>query len=452
MANPGYVRSTDGVDTDNGSTWALANATASGAMTDAVAGDRIFFSQVHAESTAAAVTINCPGTLASPCQLICANDAAEPPTAVATTGVVAVTGANSLTVNGCFYAYGLTFSAGSAANNSSLFLAQSDNNHQHHKSCGFTLANSNASGRITIGASSTSTETSLLTENCTFTFGATSQGFNLRMGHFVFRGGAIAGSAITALIATTMVTSIDALFDGVDLSAGAAAMNLLPSGVAASGRVIFRNIKLPPSWTGGLLAGAPVNMSFRAELHNGDATDTTYRMWVETYAGSIKSETAVVRSGGASDGDVPLSWRMAGSANCRYPLIALDAPEIARRFPGTSAEVSAWVPGATKTVTVEVLTDGVTLTNADFAVEVQYLGTNGYPLGVVTSSAKADVLAAATAYPASSESWDTTGLTSPVKQTVSVSITPWEKGVLLVTLKLTKASTTIYVCPKIMVA
>jgi hypothetical protein len=41
MANPGYVRSTDGSDADNGSTWALANATLAGAMTDAAAGDRI---------------------------------------------------------------------------------------------------------------------------------------------------------------------------------------------------------------------------------------------------------------------------------------------------------------------------------------------------------------------------------------------------------------------------
>jgi len=34
MANPGYVRSTDGSNADNGSTWALANADLAGAMAD----------------------------------------------------------------------------------------------------------------------------------------------------------------------------------------------------------------------------------------------------------------------------------------------------------------------------------------------------------------------------------------------------------------------------------
>ena len=52
-----YVRSTDGNNADNGSTWALAKATIAGAAAIDAAGDTVFVSDAHAESTAGAVTL-----------------------------------------------------------------------------------------------------------------------------------------------------------------------------------------------------------------------------------------------------------------------------------------------------------------------------------------------------------------------------------------------------------
>lgn len=178
-------------------------------------------------------------------------------------------------------------------------------------------------------------------------------------------------------------------------------------------------------------------------MYNCDAGDTNYRLWVEDSSGSTKSETVVVRTGGANDGTTPLSWKMATNANAEYPGMVSHAPEIV-----------VWneITGSAITVTVEVITDNVTLTDGEAWIEVQYLGTSGVPLGVFITDAKADVLATAANQTSSSEAWTTTGLSTPIKQKLSVTFTPQEKGFIHIIPCLAKASTTMYVCPKATVA
>jgi hypothetical protein len=45
--------------------------------------------------------------------------------------------------------------------------------------------------------------------------------------------------------------------------------------------------------------------------------------------------------------------------------------------------------------------------------------------------------------------WTTTGLSSPVKQKMESTFTPQEKGTYIARVCLGRASTTLYVCPKI---
>lgn len=175
-------------------------------------------------------------------------------------------------------------------------------------------------------------------------------------------------------------------------------------------------------------------------MYNCDSGDTNYRIWTEALAGSVVSETTIVRSGGASDGTTSLSWKMVSNANAEYPLLQLESPEIVRWNETTGSSI---------TVTVETITDNVTLTDDECWLEVQYLGTSGFPLGTFISDAKADVLATAANQTTSSETWTTTGLTTPVKQKLSVSFTPQEKGFIHAVVKLARASTTVYVCPKL---
>ena len=78
MANK-YVRSTDGLNTDTGATWALAKANLKDMAAASAAGDVIYISQAHAETNAAATTITMPLTVVNPCVVIGANDSSEPP-------------------------------------------------------------------------------------------------------------------------------------------------------------------------------------------------------------------------------------------------------------------------------------------------------------------------------------------------------------------------------------
>ena len=118
-----------------------------------------------------------------------------------------------------------------------------------------------------------------------------------------------------------------------------------------------------------------------------------------------------------------------------------------------SPEIVVWndTTGAAKTVTVEIVTDGVTLTDGECWLEVMYLGTSGVPLGTLIRDAKADVLASAANQTSSSETWTTTGLTTPIKQKLSVTFTPQEKGFFIARVVLAKPSTTVYVDPKLTV-
>jgi len=177
---------------------------------------------------------------------------------------------------------------------------------------------------------------------------------------------------------------------------------------------------------------------------NCDSGDTNYRLWVEDYCGSIKDETTIVRTGGASDGTTPISWKMEASSVAQFPLNILRSPEI-----------TVWneTTGSAKTLTIEIVHDSVTaLDDDEVFIEVQYLGTSGFPLVTDVDDAVANVLATPAAQTASTETWTTTGITNVNKQKLAVTVTPQEKGFFSVTVCLALASKIIYACPKVTVS
>jgi len=174
-------------------------------------------------------------------------------------------------------------------------------------------------------------------------------------------------------------------------------------------------------------------------MYNCDSADTNYRLWIEDYSGSIKHETTLVKTGGASDGTTPLSWKMATGADAEYPTIILKSGEIVRWNETTGSAI---------TVTVDILHDSVTnLKDNEIWLEVMYLGTSGVPLGAFVDDAVADVLAAAADQAASSATWTTTGMANPNKQKLEVTFTPQEKGFIHAVVHMAKASYTVYVDP-----
>lgn len=441
MANL-YVRSTDGSDADNGTTWALAKATLSGAAAIDAAGDFIYVSQVHAESSAAAQTINLAGTLASPTRVICGNDGAAPPTAVSTAGTVSTTGANNISINGNAYVYGLTFNAGSSTSQANLNIC-TDGNFQRYQNCVFVLNNTNSSSNILLGQPNFTQDMRVELVDCQFKYGNTSQ-VTYIFGKVQITGGSIVSGSSTPSYIFNLNTSGERCYlvvESFDFSNFSSSVSLTNT-AASPAKAVFRNCKLPASWSGSLSNATPSNSMARVELHNCDSADTNYRMIIQDYTGTIITETTIVRSGGASDGTTSISWKLVSTANAEYPLLMLDTPEIVR-----------WndTIGSSITVTVEVITDNVTLTDDECWIEVQYLGTSGVPLGTVVRDCKANVLATAANQTTSSATWTTTGLTTPTKQRLAVSFTPQEKGFIHAVVKLAKASATVYVDPKLTV-
>jgi hypothetical protein len=435
MANL-YVRSTDGSDADNGSTWALAKATVAGAAGIDAAGDVVYVSQAHSESTAG-VTAAWAGTAASPVRIIGASDAVEPPTSLSTAPVVTVTG-STFSWTGAAYTYGLTFTFSTAGSTSPVFNGASGSA-QVFDSCNFVVSGAGSSSTLQFGPTGSATNGYTELRGCTLKLGATGQRIVPNKPTRIIGGSwASGGTSPTGVFNFSSSRPSDLWVEGFDFSALSSSVNLV-QGIADGGlRAIFRNCKLPASWSGALVASGQQKLGTRVEMHNCDSADTNYRLLIDDYAGTIRTETVIVRSGGASDGTTAFAWCMTTGANVAYPAGALLSPE-----------VSAWnaTVGSSITVTIEVITDGVTLTDAECWVEVQYLGTSGAPLALFARDVKADVLAAAANQTTSSATWTTTGLASPTKQQLSVSFTPQEAGHIQAVVRVAKASTTVYVDP-----
>ena len=443
MANI-YVRSTDGLDTDNGSTWALAKATIAGAAAIDVAGDSIYISASHSETTAAAIAPAFAGSRTAPSRILCVVDTGnpQPPTALATTAVIQTTGASAIGYSaGNGITYGLNFKAGSAANSANVNLTGTTGAATFHtfQKCAFELTNSNAASRVRLNGD----ENLLATfTDCSVKFGAAGQGIDLsQRTRTTWNGGSIlsGGTSPTTLFATLGVLGSEIVCSGLDLSNGGSAMNIFNAASAVQAKCVLRNCKLPASWSGSLVTGT-IAGGARYSMYNCDSGDTNYRLQITDFFGSIVSETTIVRTNGASDGTTPLSWKMTSGADAEYPALTLDTDEIVRWNETTGSAITA---------TVEIVTDNVTLTDAQCWLEVQYLGTSGFPLGAFISDAKADVLATAANQTSSSVAWTTTGLTTPVKQKLSVTFTAQEKGYIHAVVHLARASTTVYVDPLI---
>ena len=450
MANPGYVRSTDGDDADNGSTWALANATITGAAADDAAGDTIYFSHVHSEAIAGAISVTF-GTNASPSKLICGNDAAEPPTAVATTAVIATTATSSqdITISGSLYAYGLTLKPGGAgAVNCDIVLAQGAGDSQIWDNCVFDVNCSGSGSNFIVGTNANQQATEVTFLNCDSKFGGTGlPGLFIRANRFQWRGGGFVSGTSTPSGGLLKLNSsgegADIELSGVDLSNLASTVVLVVSSPTQSGTITFRNCKLPASWSGTLFSGGAV-IGLRGRMLNCSAGDVNYALRIEDYRGTIVDETTVVKTSGASDGTTSLAWKMTTNANAEYPALPLASSELAK-----------WneTVGSSITVTVDFLHDSVTnLQDDEIWLDVQYLGTSGFPLSVFVDDAAADFLTTPADQTTSAATWTTTGLTNPNEQKLSVSFTPQEKGLIIATVRIAKASYTVYIDPLLQVS
>lgn len=438
MTTPLYCRSTDGNDADNGTTWALAKATL-GAGIAAIdsPGDQVYVSQVHAESTAGSITHPFAGTVASPVKIYCGNDAAEPPTAGATTATITTTSATaSITFTGLAYEiYGIAFISGSGGSgNNVISPCATSNGLATFQKCSFQLPTTGTSAAIRFEGSNSK----VVWRDCDVKFGATAQSLQpFAVIQFIWEGGSIlAGSAAITSLFNFLANGERVEVNGVDLSAGAAGMNLV-SAAGQNSKFVFRNCKLPGSWSGSVSSVTP-GANSEIAMYNCDSSGTNYRLWIKNQFGEVKHETTIVKTSGATDGTTPLSWKMASGVDAEFPHLTLSSPEIVK-WNDTTTSV---------TVTVDCVYDSVTnLKDTEVWLEVMYLSASGTPIGTYISDFVTDPVSAAADQTSSSATWTTTGITNVNKFQVNVTFTPGMKGFIHARVKLAKASTTIYVDP-----
>ena len=441
-----YCRSADGNDADDGSTWALADATAAAAITAAGAGGKAYLSDNHAEATGAAVTLACSTNPASPTIIMSVNDSGDPqpPTALLV-GASISTGAGNfillITGFGLFkYVKFIRPGTNSANLNigtaSTPFLLRFEN-------VTFEMSTTSASATLAIGGNTNSVDDSGCEfEDSVVTFGSVSQSILIRA-PFVWRGGSAAatGSVPTSLFVPANGVSANSLIRGVDLSAFGSGKNLVNVAAATYGSYEFVNCLLGASVsaTTGTHPG-PGGVTVSLVNCNVSGTTTPRNEWWG-YQGNWITETTIVRTGGANDGTTALSYRMTSSAAA-----SLYSPLVWK-----SGYIQNNNTGSAITLTVHVVTDNVTLTDKEAWIEVEYLGTASSTLqSAITDHAADDAffLGAGASQTTSTETWTTTGLATPVKQQLSVSFTPQVKGQIRFRVMLGKASTTMYLCPE----
>lgn len=423
-----YVKNT-GSNTSPYDTWAKAATTLQAACTGSANGDRIFVSSAHTQSaTNYTNAFGAASTSAIPAQIYSVNDSAEPPTALAAGATITTTAGRLIWNNiGFTRVSGLTLASGGD-------LLTFFGSRPIFENCTFRL---NVSG-AQIHTNDNAPVSDIRWVNCWFNPTFSNQVITSAGGLIWTGGGLLAGSAaITSLLG---VGRAPMYLDSLDLSAAASNLDISTSGDSRAFARIS-NSKLPASWTGDVQGGGVIGIGSRFEMFNCDSGSTNYRLRIRDYAGTIRDETTIVRTGGASDGATPLSWKMVSNTNASFGVSPLR-----------SSDIAVWndAVGNSKTVTIEVITDNVTLTDKECWLDVVYLSETGNPLGTIASDA-CGLLSTPANQTGSSETWTTTGLTTPIKQKLSVTFTPQKVGFIYAVVHLARASTTVYVDPKITV-
>jgi len=444
-----YLRSAGGSDSNTGAgDFSNAKATLFGGIGLCVPGDTLFVSQAHNETGATTKTITSAGTPDNPVRILAVNDANLPPTELSTAARVATGSAGNIALQGSVAMYGMTFSSGTGSNVASVLMGTNSATDvvQSHQNCTFYVGSTNAAAVIQLGSSTntTSSRSRFNWKDCNARLGNVAGRIDVFQ-DFLWRGGALqAGPALSYLMRVGVFgRTCRVEVDGVDFSEMAATTDLV-SGPLSNGKISFRNCLMPAGWTGQPVQGL-IDPSLRVSLYNCDVANasypelTSYPVWVMTFAGSIRSDTGVLKAAGASDGVAASSLRMVTNANAVWYSSPLETDE----FFIWNDKV-----GSAVTLSLDVVSDGALLTNADAWLEVQYLGSANQSLGRFTSG-RAGLLEQATAHPASAATWSGTGaMVTPRKQRLSVTFTAQEVGPVLCRVMLGKPNTTIYVDQK----
>jgi hypothetical protein len=414
----------------------LANAYAS---TWGQSGNSFFVASEHAETQATALTLTSPSLSNATSFVYCVNKSNVPPTSanITTGATITTTGNSNLlistnTAGAETYYNGITFSCGSGAN-APLLVTASGQGVNAYINCSLQLAGTTG-GSIFSSSSTPGAQTKVKWINTTVKFASTAA--NITGTSDIFwanTASAILGATIpTSLI--TMGAPVTHTLIGVDLSAAGSGVTLVPA-TLQGGKVIFQDCKFGASVT---VAATPTSLGC-AETYvvRSDSSATNYRQEKYQYTGTQTAETTIVRTGGASDGTTPISWKIVSTANSKWT------------FPFEAIPITIWndVTATNRTVTIYgIWGGGAVPNNDDIWIDVDYLGSSATPLGTIATLTKANNLAANAALTTDASTWG--GSTTPFKMVLTLSSPqPGLKGYFNIYVKGAKPSTTFYIDP-----
>lgn len=437
-----HVNSANGSPASPFDTWATAANTLAAAAAVMVAGDTMYVHPSHQETGTISFTM--PGTIANPCKILCGTPDTGAGITALQTGARVIANASS-SIPGFYYVYGIHF-VNSTSGTVNWTFGSGSANVAYFDNCSFLFEGTGASSACIFGANTAGAGLFTL-RNPTFRLGNAGQTLRSYNRTHVMGGNILSGSTSpNYLWYVSSPSSGGPLYiDGFDFSNLGTAFDLI-NDVGQASVVRIRNVKMPSGWVGALTE-AELLPGSRVELLNYGDGDTNYKFWVETQQGIVKDETTIKRtSGGASDGTTAYSMRMTTLAGVAFPSAVLRSPPILQRVASI---------GAAMTATVEIVHDGASAFNEkQIWLELEYLGTSGFPVGNHVSDS-VDIIASAAAQASSSEAWDGDTGTGPNGSgtwhtlKLQVTFTPQEIGYVVGTVCMGVASQTAFVDPKL---
>lgn len=384
-----------------GASWANAYLTMTALLARPIlAGDTVWVGDDHNETQASLLTLGFPGTTTAPNYIYCVDHTIASPAAAnlkvgaAGAGSITTTGTSGLTVNGCFYCYGVYFQCASGGTLANMNMNGTAGQAQTYEKCGFFSGTTVASVMaFSVGATATHLIDCILKWAAVGTVGIAARGALRLTRCTVDTSTATPTNFINANAASRL------LVEDCDLSGKYSAA--LCNNITVNGPIYFcfRRCRLA---SGAILTAQTGNSSdgWIIDLSQCDSGTIVSRNEHHMPTGSQTTATNLARSGGAVDSGTNISWKMITTNLCAWV------------FPFVCNPAVVWNDNVTSVVniTMEGIADprdfAAIPKNDEVWIEAEYLGFATDPRGVIRSGTKPTNLDTGTALTASTQAWD----------------------------------------------